>query len=125
MPEPMIEMAWTMVKLFIPGAFLGFSMMPLWWLAAPAIVVVGLLAVRSRWRADKRGVKRWLLVACVSGVFTIVLFARAVWAAHSSCHRPPADGFCMFDGFPFLSLSALALLVGILAAVESVRLRNR
>jgi len=122
--EPVLEMAGTMLRTFVPGAFLGFTMMPWWWLtAAAASVVVGVLLWRlSPGDCERR--TRWLLVASGASALATVLYTAAVWRATDACRTPPPDGLCMFSGFPFLSLCALYLSIGVVAWIQYARLRT-
>lgn len=112
-----------MLWMFIPGVFLGFTMMPWWWLlAAAASLLVGVLF----WRSSPPDYERRsaLLIASGSSALAAAFYVASVWTAHESCHRPPADGFCMFDGLPFLSLCAVYLLIGVIAWIKWARLRT-
>ena len=119
----MLHMAKTMLGIFIFGAALGFTMMPWWWfLVAAASIVSGFVFWRGGpVRSDRR--TRALVIACGSSAVAVAFYAAAVRAGHEACSQPPADGFCMFDGFPFLSLCALYLLVGLVGWVAWARLR--
>lgn len=123
--ESVLEMARTMLYMFIPGAALGFMMMPWWWLvAAAATILTGLLF----WRRGPTGlarVSKALLMASGSSVLAIAFYAAAVWRAKEACSQPPPDGFCIFDGLPLLSLCALYLLVALVAWIQWARLRAR
>jgi hypothetical protein len=119
----MLHMAKTMFWIFIPGAALGFTMMPWWWLVvAAASVVSGFLFWRGGpVRYDRR--TKALMIACGSSGVAVAFYAAAVWTGKEGCSQPPADGFCMFGGLPFLSFCALYLLIGVIAWVTWARLR--
>jgi hypothetical protein len=112
-----------MLSMFVPGVFLGFTMMPWWWLlAAAASIGAGFLFWRRGW-PDHEPKSKALVVGSGALALAIVFYVAAVWSANEACHQPPADGFCMFDGLPFLSLCALYLLIGLIASIQWARLR--
>jgi hypothetical protein len=121
--DSVLEMARTMLYMFVPGAFLGFTMMPWWWLLAAAASIVAALLFWRRGRPDRGPRSKALLIGSGSSVLAIAFYVAAVWHAKEGCSQPPADGFCMFDGLPFLSLCALYLLVGLVAWIKWARLR--
>ncbi|MGB5810107.1 MAG: hypothetical protein WBG86_06225 [Polyangiales bacterium] len=113
-----------MLQIFIPGAFLGATMMPLWWLlVAAASLVAGVYF----WRSSRPGWERRskaLLMAFGSSALSGAFFLSAVWTANESCQRPPADGFCFSSGLPFLSLCALYLSIAVIGWFKWVRLNG-
>ena len=116
-------MAIAMLWVFIPGVFLGFTMMPWWWLLAAATsIVAGILF----WRGGPAGHERRskaLLIASGSLALAAGFYLASVWTAKQSCSQPPADGFCFFSGLPLLSLCAVYLLIGVITSITWVRLR--
>ena len=113
-----------MLRAFVPGAFLGFTMMPWWWLAAAAASVVGGILLWRLGPGDYERRTKWLLVASGSSALATLLYIAAVWFAADACRTPPPDGLCMFSGLPCLSLCALYLSIGVVAWIQYARLRT-
>ena len=93
-------------------AMLGFNMMPASWLVAIAVGFVLGVVLLSRWREGPKRRKKWLLVTWISFATAVGFYVCAVWYAHEGCSSS-ADGFCVFSGFPYLSVSALALMIAV------------
>jgi hypothetical protein len=119
----MIDMAWRLLRVFFPGVYLGFDMMPTSWLFVIAIGFLFAIVPLSQWREGQKRRRKWLMVTVMSFTMAVVFYVCAVWYAHNACNSYlPGDAFCIFDGFPYLSVSALALAIGLLAAIQSIRL---
>jgi hypothetical protein len=126
LPKVVVEdMAATMLRLAVPGVFLGLDMMPWTWALGTIIAFICIFVFLKTSPLGRTRRKRWLLVALGSSALTIAFYFLAVLRAKESCSEGPADGFCVFDGFPSLSLSALSLIVATVAWVQTVRLRDR
>ena len=122
LPRNVFEIAKTLIGCFIPAVALGVTMTPWWWWG---LSVAGVALGLGLWRRSTLGAsKKWLLVASAALPLAAAFFVCACWSASDSCNRPPADGLCIFSGFPHLAAFAIWLLLGVVALVQAFRLRN-
>lgn len=120
----MLDMAIAMLWIFFPGVYLGFTMMPWWWLLAAGVSIVAAFLFWRRSSSGQQRTSKALWIASGSLALAAAFYLASVRTAYEACRQPPADGFCMFDGLPLLSLCALYLLIGVVASFKWAWLRS-